>query len=166
MGAQHGPPADAYSSGGRRLQASGGLVPDVVLGPDTLTTSESTFAQSLAGRVPVFHDVLTAYALELRKGRTVGTEGFQVTAAMRAEVRRRLRDRGVEFEDSVFGGGARIVNQQLGYVIARYTSGPAAERRRRAADDFQIQRAIELVRGTTSPQALLGLADPAPPQLH
>lgn len=167
-----------YTPSGRSIQGAaldsamgaqpngGGLIPDVVLGRDTLTTSESTFAQSLGGQIPVFRDVLTAFALELRKGRTVGSEQFQVTAAMRAEVQRRLRDRGVAIADSVFGGAARIVDEQLGYEIARYTFGQAAERRRRAAGDPQIQRAIELVRGTTSRQALLGLADQAPPQAH
>jgi carboxyl-terminal processing protease len=168
MGAQSSPQAEAtYSSGGRKLEASSGLVPDVVLGPDTLTTPESLFAQSLGGQIPLFRDVLTAYALELRKGQVVGSEQFQVTPAMRAEVQRRLRDRGVALADSVFSGATRIVDEQLGYEIARYTFGPVAERRRRAASDLQIQRAIELVRGTTSPQALLGLAgDPASPQAH
>jgi carboxyl-terminal processing protease len=167
-----------YTPNGRSIQGAaldsamgaqsmgGGLIPDVVLGPDTLTTSEATFARSLGGQVSIFRDVLTAYALELQRGRTVGSEWFLVTAAMRAEVQRRLRDRGVTMADSVFGGATRIVDEQLGYEIARYTFGPAAERRRRAVGDPQIQRAIELVRGTTSPRALLGLADQARPQVH
>ncbi len=166
MGAQPAPPMDALSRGGRKLLTSNGLVPDVVLGVDTLTTAESTFAQSLAGQMSVFRDVLTGYALELRKAPAVESERSPVTTVMRAEVRRRLQDRGVAMADSVFDGAARIVNQQLGYEIARYKFGPEAERRRRAADDVQIQRAIELVRGTTSPQALLGLADPAPARAH
>jgi carboxyl-terminal processing protease len=145
---------------------SGGLAPDVVLGPDTLTTSEASFARSLGGQVPVFRDVLTAYALELRRDRTVGSQQFQVTAAMRAAVQRRLRARGVAIADSVFGGATRIVDEQLGYEIARYIFGPVAERRRRAAGDSQIRRAIELVRGTTSPQSLLALADQAPPRAY
>ena len=166
MGARAMPQAEVHSSGGRRLQASIGLVPDVVLGQDTLTTLEATFARSLGEQVPVFRDVLTAYALELRKGKVIAAEQFEVTPGMRAEVQRRLRDRGVAVEDSVFGGAARLVAEQLGFEIARYTFGPAAERRRRAAGDAQIQRAIELARGTTSPQALLGLADPPAAQLH
>ena len=167
-----------YTPNGRSIQsaaldsamgfrtASSGLVPDVMLAPDTLTTSEATFAQSLGGQIPVFRDVLTDYALELRRDGTVGSEQFEVTAAMRAEVQRRLRQRGVGVADSVFGGAARIVDEQLGYEIARYAFGPAAERRRRAACDPQIRRAIELVRGTTSPQALLGLADRPRAQFH
>jgi carboxyl-terminal processing protease len=166
-----------YTPSGRSIQGAldsamgaqptgSGLVPDVVLEPDTLTTSEATFARLLGGQISLFRDVLTAYALELRRGRTVGSERFLVTAVMRAKVQRRLRERGVAIGDSVFGGARRIVDEQLGYEIARYTFGPAAERRRRAAGDPQIQRTIELVRGTTSPQALLGLADQAPPQVH
>jgi hypothetical protein len=110
--------------------------------------------------------VLTAYALELKRGSAVTSEQFEVTPAMRAEVQRRLGERGVAMADSVFDGGLRIVDEQLGYEIARYAFGPGAERRRRAAADPQIQRAIELVRGTTSPQALLGLADEVLPQIH
>ena len=154
------------STGGRPLQAGNGLVPDVVLAPDTLTTAESVFAQSLGERVPVFRDVLTAYALELRKADAVAAEAFEVTAEMRAEVARRLRERGLAMADSVFQGGSRIVGEQLGFEIARYRFGADAERRRRAAEDAQILQAIDLVRGTSSPQALLGLAAPGRPQAH
>jgi carboxyl-terminal processing protease len=154
------------STGGRPLRASNGLVPDVVLAPDTLTTAESVFAQSLGGQVPAFRDVLTAYALELRKAGGVGSERFEVSSAMRAEVARRLRERGVAIADSVFEGGSRIVGQQLGYEIARYTFGADAERRRRAAEDGQVLQAIDLVRGTSTPGALLGLAPSESHQVH
>ena len=154
------------STGGRPLQASNGLVPDVVLAPDTLTTAESVFAQTLGDHVPEFRDVLTAYALEIRKSGNVGGEAFEVTAAMRTEVARRLRERGVAIPDSVFEGGSRIIGQQLGYEIARYSFGSDAERRRRAAEDLQVLRAIDLVRGTSSPRALLGLAAPAADRAH
>jgi carboxyl-terminal processing protease len=155
-----------YSSGGRRLLASSGLVPDRVLEPDTLTDAESLFAQAIAEGVPLFRDVLTAYAMDLRRQGRVTDEEFAVTEEMRAEVRRRLRDRGVTVADSVFVGGRRIVDQQLGYEVARYAFGPAAERRRRTAGDLQIQRAIDLVRGTSSPRALLGLANPSEIRHH
>jgi carboxyl-terminal processing protease len=152
--------ATTLSSGGRPLHASNGLVPDVVLGADTLTAAESVFAQALGDRIPVFRDVLTAYALELRKSGAVDAETFEVTAAMRAEVARRLSARGVAVADSVFEGASRIVGEQLGYEIARYSFGTDAERRRRAAEDGQIRQAIELARGTTSPRALVGLVSP------
>ena len=55
------------SDGGRPLAGGGGIVPDVLLDPDTLTAAEQRFAQALEGQVPAFRDVLTAYALELRR---------------------------------------------------------------------------------------------------
>lgn len=154
------------SSGGRPLAAGGGIVPDLVLGEDTLSTAESAFARALAGQVPAFRDVLTAYALELRRAGAVRSPEFPVTPVMQAEVQRRLRERGVGVADSMFRGAGRLVAAQLGYEIARYVFGPAAERRRRVAEDGQVRQAVALLRGTTSPQALLGLAGPPAPRAH
>ena len=72
-------------------------------------------------------------------------------------------DAALEGIDVVFHEAAEVGVGQSMYEIARYTFGPAAARRRRAADDIQIQRVVELVRGTTSPQALLGLGPAGPP---
>ena len=167
MGAVKPPEAvTTRSSSGRPLHASNGLVPDVVLRPDTLTAAETLFAQAVGKQIPVFRDVLTAYALELRRAGAVAGESFEVTAEMRAEVARRLQARGVALADSLLQGGSRIVGEQLGYEIARYTFGPDAERRRRAAEDEQIRQTVELVRGTASPRALLGLAAPGTVQAH
>ena len=154
------------SIGGQPLHASNGLVPDVVLAADTLTTAESLFARSLGDRIALFRDVLTAYALELRKAGAVTRESFEVTPEMRAEVARRLRQGGVAIADSVFEGGGRLVGEQLGYEIARYRFGADAERRRRAVEDGQIRQAIQLARGSTSPRSLVGLAPGQSPQDH
>jgi carboxyl-terminal processing protease len=160
MGATHAVPDPAAyrSDSGRPLAGGGGIVPDVLLDPDTLTTPEQGFTQALNGQLVAFRDVLTAYALELRRGSAVTSEEFQVSEAMRDQVRQRLAARGVRLADSTFRGGANIVDQQLGYEVARYRFGPAAERRRRVSDDPQISRAVELLRQATTPTALLGLA--------
>ncbi len=154
------------STGGRALSGWGGIVPDVVLGADTLTTAESAFTQALANQIAAFRDVLTAYALELRRAGDITTREFMVTQAMKAEVQRRLRDRGIAMADSVFQGGERLVAAQLGYEVARYVFGPAAERERRVVEDAQVQHALALLRGTTSPQALLGMAEPRAARAH
>jgi hypothetical protein len=85
---------------------------------------------------------------------------------MRAEVRRRLAERGVAVPDSVYAGAERIVDAQLGYEVARYLFGLAAERRRRVNEDEQVRRAVSLLRGSTSPRALLGMAETAGPARH
>jgi carboxyl-terminal processing protease len=146
-----------HSTAGRLLPASGGIVPDVVLHPDTLDGPATLFATALDGHVPLFRDMLTAYALDLRKAGTVSSEGFTVSPAMCDEIRRRLADHGIVLADSVYRGGERVVSEQLGYEVARYVFGPEAERRRRVVLDTEVQQAVALLRGTTTPQALLGL---------
>jgi hypothetical protein len=81
-------------------------------------------------------------------------------------VRQRLAARGVQMADSTVLHGTRVLDQQLGYEVARYVFGPAAERRRRAGDDPQIGRAAELLRQVTTPSALLGLASGTATRAH
>jgi carboxyl-terminal processing protease len=168
MGAAHAPADSAAyrSDGGRLLAGGGGIVPDVLLDPDTLTTAEQRFTQALNGQLGVFRDVLTAYALELRRGGTVRSEAFSVGAEMRRDVRQRLAARGVRMADSTYAGGEGLVDQQLGYEVARYVFGPAAERRLRVAEDPQIGQAVALLRQATTPGALLGLAGASPERPH
>jgi carboxyl-terminal processing protease len=162
MGAAHAESRQVgfRSDGGRPLNAGSGLVPDMVLGPDTLSTPEAAFAQAVGPQIAIFRDAINAYALDLRRNRGITAEDFEVTPAMTAEIQRRLQARGVVIPDSVFTGGGRVVEQLLGYEIARYVFGQAAERRRRVASDAQVQEAMILLRGTASPQALLGMATP------
>jgi carboxyl-terminal processing protease len=168
MGAAHlRPDAIAFrSDAGRLLAGGGGIVPDVLLQPDTLSTPEQLFSQALDGKVPEFRDVLSASARDLRRSGGIGSEGFVVDPTMVADVRRRLEARGVRMADSLYAGGVKIVEQQLGYEVARYAFGPAAERRRRVADDPQIGEAVELVRQAATPGALLGLAGTAAGDRH
>jgi carboxyl-terminal processing protease len=149
--------ASYRSTAGRLLASSGGIVPDVVLHADSLSGPVALFTTAMDGHAALFRDVLTAYALDLRRAGTVTDEGFAVTPAMTAEVRRRLADHGVVLADSVYSGGEGMVREQLGYEVARYVFGPAAERRRRVVGDTEVQQAVTLLRGTTTPQALLGL---------
>jgi hypothetical protein len=68
--------------------------------------------------------------------------------------------------DSLYQRGASIVDQQLGYEVARYVFGPAAERRRRVTEDAEIEQAVALLRQAPTPGALLGLAGASPGSLH
>jgi carboxyl-terminal processing protease len=160
MGAAHAAAAQAAyrSDGGRPLSGGGGIVPDVLLQPDTFTTAEQGFTRALDGQLAVFRDAVNATALDVRRRGAVGSEDFAVDEAMRDEVRRRLEAGGVHLADSTFRGGEQIVDQQLGYEVARYVFGPTAERRRRVHDDRQIGQAVALLRQAPTPSALLGLA--------
>jgi carboxyl-terminal processing protease len=146
------------TSGGRIVRGGGGIVPDVVVKFDTLTDAEREFAKALGSNLPQYRDVLTGLALEQKSAKQITSEGFTVSPALRQRVFQRLKEKGVELTPAEFDKGARLVDQQFGYEIARYVFGKQAENRRRAADDRQIQTALDLLRQAQTPKELLGLA--------
>jgi hypothetical protein len=124
--------------------------------------SEREFIKALGDKVQAYRDVLTTYALDAKRDKLVKAENFQVTAPMRQQVYERLKAKGITMTPAQFQSGASLLDQQLGYEIARYVFGRPAEFRRRAADDPQVQTAITLLRKAQSPKQLLTLASAAP----
>ena len=147
-----------HTDGGRIVRGGGGIVPDIVIRPDTLTAAERDFAKVLGSKLPVYRDVLTTYALELKRGKALQTESFKVTPEMRQEVYQRLKSKGVDVTLTQLNAAGQLVDEQLGYEITRYLFGRPAEFRRRSLDDRQLQRAIALLRKAQTPKDLMGLA--------
>jgi len=143
---------------GRLVRGGGGIVPDLVVRQDTLNDAERAFATALGSRFAEYRDALTATALQVKNDKGVSSEDFVVTPGMRAEVLRRLRTKGVQVTDETFGRATALVDEQLGYEIARYVFGRPAEFRRRARDDRQMQTGLDLLRRAQSPRDLLSLA--------
>jgi carboxyl-terminal processing protease len=146
------------TSAGRIVRGGGGIVPDIVTRSDTLTEAEREFAKALGDDAPLFRDVITGLALEQKSSRSVSSESFTVTPAMRQQIYDRLKQKGVELTREEFNEGARLVDLQLSYEIARYVFGRQAEIRRRLGDDRQMQTALDLLRRADTPKELLGLA--------
>jgi carboxyl-terminal processing protease len=147
-----------HTDAGRVVRGGGGIVPDLVIRPDTLSLGEKEFAKALGNHVPDYRDVMTSFALELKQKGTVKAESFTVTPEMRQEVYQRLRAKGIEMTPQVYEGASGLINEQLGYQIARYVFGRPAEFRRQAHDDAQMQTALGLLRKAGSPRELLSLA--------
>jgi carboxyl-terminal processing protease len=147
-----------HTDAGRIVRGGGGIVPDLVIRPDSLTSGERYFAKELGSHVPQYRDVLTTYALETKKTGSIKSEDFKITPEMRQQVLQRLKTKGVDLPPAVFDSASRLVTDQLGYEIARYVFGRPAEFRRRAKDDEQMQAAMELLRKAQSPKELMSLA--------
>jgi carboxyl-terminal processing protease len=153
-----------YRTGaGRIVRGGGGIVPDIVIRSDTLTEGEREFAKALGTNLPQYRDVLTGFALEQKSRKRISSEAFTVTPDMRQQVFQRLQQKGVKLTPEEFDQGARLIDEQLGYEIARYVFGRPAEVRRRVGDDRQVQTALGLLRQAQSPKELLGLAVAARP---
>ena len=143
---------------GRVVRGGGGIVPDIVIRQDTLTAAERAFATALASKFAEYRDALTSTALQIKTDKSVTSEEFAVTAAMRSEVLRRMRAKGVQLADSVFTRAEPLINEQLGYEVARYAFGRPAEFRRRSRDDRQMQGAHDLLHKAQTPKDLMSLA--------
>ena len=147
-----------HTDAGRVVRGGGGIVPDIVVRPDTLTESEREFAKALGTNLPLYRDALTSYALEAKKSHRVPNESFKVTPEMRQQVYQRLRSKGVKLTPAEFNGAGSLIDDQLGYEITRYVFGRPAEFRRKAQDDKQMQTALGLLRKAQSPKELMSLA--------
>ena len=74
----------------------------------------------------------------------VKSEAFTVTPGdAAARCTSGSRAKGVEMTPQVFDGAGRLMDEQLGYEIARYVFGRPAEFRRRAADQRDMQTALQ-----------------------
>jgi carboxyl-terminal processing protease len=143
---------------GRLVRGGGGIVPDLVVRQDSLTDAERAFVSGLASKFGEYRDALTSTALQIKNDRAVVNEQFVVTPAMRAEVFRRLRAKGVTLTEDVFHKAEPLIDEQLGYEVARYVFGRPAEFRRRARDDRQMEKAVDLLEHAQSPRDLLTIA--------
>jgi carboxyl-terminal processing protease len=153
-----------HTTGGRIVRGGGGIHPDVEARADTLTDAEKAFARALGGKIPAYRDVLTAYALELKAKDAIKNPGFVVTPAMRAELLRRLRAKGVDVSDGIWNGAEQLIGEQLSYEVTRYVFGRPAEFARRLGDDGEVKQAIGLLERARSPKELLALAQERPTQ--
>ncbi len=147
-----------HTDAGRVVRGGGGIVPDLVIRPDSLTSAERDFAKALGNSLPQYRDALTTIALEAKKTHGVKSESFKVTPEMRQQVYQRLRAKDIQMTPAVFNGAGNLIDEQLGYEIARYVFGRPAEFRRRATQDLQMQTAMGLLRKAQTPKQLLGLA--------
>jgi carboxyl-terminal processing protease len=151
------------TDGGRTVYGGGGITPDVIAGDTTTPAVEGIFIRALGANAGNFRDAVTDYALFLKGTRRITTPDFVVTPAMREEVWKRMKERGIDVPRTAYDGAEPLVSRMIGFDIARYAFGSDAEFRRRAAIDKPLQKALDLARGAKSERDLLRKATAAAP---
>lgn len=131
------------SDAGRIVYGGGGITPDIVVKPDTLSTAEQKLFTSLAPKQQVVLSQLQGYSAEL-KGKI--KPDFEVKGAIRTEILRRFRANGVILEDSLLTAGERGFDNFIGARIASSVFGDSTAKRKYLSDDNQLIRAIELLK--------------------
>ena len=139
---------------GRTVYGGGGIVPDLIIRPDTLTSTEKEFFTVASKSGSKFNDVVFRYALEYARSHSNLARNFTVTPEMTAEFYTRLRAAGIEATRPQFDAAARLIRQRLAYEIALAKFGPTAASERTNSTDEVVNAAVELLRGAPTQAAL------------
>ncbi len=155
------PPADSTkrpefkTDAGRTVLGGGGIVPDVVVPNRVVSKHDKALQEALGANVPKFREAMVDYAIALKASRALSNPDFEVTPAMRDELYRRLRARGIVVDRAVYDSAQTLVNRALGGQITRFVFGTQAEYARTLREDADLAKARELLRGASTPDQLV-----------
>lgn len=145
------------TDGGRTVYGGGGIHPDLIIMPDTLTMDERAYRQ-LTLRSPDYFAARLNFAVEYLRMNPTLQRGFTVTPEMRDVYFRRLNETDIQLDRAIFDLAQRWVDQEIGYEITHAKWGEQAARERINAEDLQVLTAKDLLRRATTPQSLFALA--------
>jgi carboxyl-terminal processing protease len=135
------------SDAGRVVYGGGGITPDIVIMPDTLTTAEQNLARSVAPRSREFLTTVAEIAREARPG---VRPGFSFRHEWSDTLYHRLRRSGVTVSRAEYDAASRWVNSRLEQRIAAIAFGDSAAFRRAVPRDRQLGAASKLLRASGS----------------
>ncbi|HEX2093990.1 MAG TPA: S41 family peptidase [Longimicrobiaceae bacterium] len=149
---------------GRIVYGGGGIVPDVIIRPDTATEAEQEFFREAAKGGSTFNDVLFRYAIEYGRQNSGIGQNIQVTPEMRRTFYERLRAAGLNITWEQFEGARDFLNRRLAQEIVQHKFGSNAAAQRAVAADKAVMEAFSLLRRADAPEALIRLAPQQPPR--
>jgi carboxyl-terminal processing protease len=147
-----------HSEAGRPIPDASGILPDLMVGGAPRSEGERALMAGLGEDLGLFRTVLADYAAETRKSSPPKSPSFRVTSEMRDRLFERLLEVGVQLPRATFDNAAGYVDERLGYEITRVGFGPAAEAKRRALSDRQMQTAVKLLQRARTQEGVLALA--------
>ena len=152
------------SFGGRTLYGGGGITPDLVVLPDTLSAPEQAAVQRLFRSAGAFATAVFNHAVSYVQDHPDLEPGFALPQADLDRFYRTLLDEhDVVLDESDFVTAVRFVTYQLERQIALQAWGEEGAFVHTRGDDRQLNDAIEILKQADTPEALFGLADTAGP---
>ena len=141
---------------GRIVYGGGGIMPDLVVMPDTLTTAEQELRQVLLESEVPFNDLAFRFAVEYHRQNPELTERFTVTREMRQAFLDYLSERtGAELDPDLVDAAGDLVDFQLGRQLAAAAFGEDAGLRRAVERSRQVNEGVRLLSGAATPEELL-----------
>ena len=147
------------SLGGRTLYGGGGITPDLVVLPDTLSTSEEAAVQRLFRAAGAFATAVFNYAVSYVQDHPDLEAAFALPSADLDRFYRTLVDEyEVMLDESDFATAVRFVTYQLEHQIALQAWGEERAFLHARENDKQLNDAIEILKQADTPEALFSLA--------
>jgi carboxyl-terminal processing protease len=145
------------SDRGRLLVGGGGIVPDVLVMADTLTTSEMGAIRELDRSGGSFQTAVFNYAVRFLQENPGLSTDFRLEQSDLKSFQALLQESGVEISDSQFQRLDRFVRYQLEREIALRAWGEVGEFQRIVDADPVLRRSLRLLRDSRDTEELLRL---------
>lgn len=145
--------------GGRTVYGGGGITPDLIVYPDTLTTAEQRFHRTVGPKAAEYRDVIFRFAVEYARTHPNLKPDFQVTESMWSSLYDRLVAAGVDVERALFDSARGAIEYRLVSDLGTAAFDEEAALRRRLERDRQVRTAIQLLQEGRTPKALFALAE-------
>jgi carboxyl-terminal processing protease len=161
IGGQYLLPADTagrptvVSEGGRTLYGGGGIVPDLLVSPDTLSSVEQVGVQAIMNEAGAYATARFNFAVEYLANRGGSAAGIDLAEADLEAFYGELSERAEgEIDRASFLDAARFVELDLEAEVALQAGGERSAFLQRLSYDAPVQEALELLRGAESPTDL------------
>ncbi|MGQ0813667.1 MAG: S41 family peptidase [Gemmatimonadota bacterium] len=143
---------------GRIVYGGGGIHPDLVVTPDTLTAHERAFSDLAQKQAQAYRTAAFNYAVRYKNANPNLRLNFQVTDAMLADFYQALSDVGVEIPKDIFDNARGVIADDIAVEIAYAIGGQQSWRQRVNMQSKEIDVARQLLSKANSPQALFTAA--------
>lgn len=153
-------PKPAYQTdSGRTVYGGGGIHPDLVLAPDTLSSDEQLFLQQVQKHLQEYINARLSFAVSYLRQHPNLSVGFPVTEDLLDGYYTAITKAGVDVDRELFDRAARWVGSDVAYEITYSKWGEQAARQRTNSDDPQVIAAAGLLRRASTPESLFTLAN-------
>jgi carboxyl-terminal processing protease len=146
------------SVSGRTLVGGGGITPDLVVLPDTLTTVEQEAVLRLYRDAGALNTGIFNFVVRHVRERPGLTTDFTVDSALLGSLYEALASEGLEVDREIYDTARRFVRRQLVSEIALQAFGEEQQFRRLAEEDLVLRAALELLEDGPDRAALLSRA--------
>jgi carboxyl-terminal processing protease len=150
-------PRPAFKSdAGRTVWGGGGITPDLVVKPDTVTRAEQEFSRIVGPKGQQVYVAIYDQALKVKGG---VQSNFTVQQAWRDELFQRLKTAEVPITRAQYDAARPLIDRLLEQRVAGLAFGDSASFRRFVPYDAQLREAVEVLKQAPTQKEAFALID-------